>query len=125
MSYNPKNYQKQGGDEWVIGGTLTISPGATVAGMTEAAVLSAASASALGGVIAATAGAGDTVECKINASTKKLYVAPPAAATAAAAGVVKAAANQADSTADAVADLVDDFNALLAKLVAAGLMAAE
>lgn len=37
----------------------------------------------------------------------------------------KAAANQADSTADALATLVTDFNNLLAKLKAAGLMAAE
>lgn len=36
-----------------------------------------------------------------------------------------AAENQADSTATDVADLVTDFNALLAKLKAAGLMAAD
>lgn len=35
------------------------------------------------------------------------------------------AANQADSTAADVAGLVTDFNALLAKLIAAGLMASE
>jgi len=35
------------------------------------------------------------------------------------------AAYQADSTAVDVAGLVNDFNALLAKLIAAGLMAAE
>ena len=33
------------------------------------------------------------------------------------------AANQADSVATAVEDLKDDFNGLLAKLIAAGLMA--
>ena len=36
-----------------------------------------------------------------------------------------AAANQADSTATAVAGLKDDFNALLTKLKAAGLMEAD
>ena len=36
-----------------------------------------------------------------------------------------AAANQADSTASTVATLKDDLNALLAKLKAAGLMAAD
>lgn len=36
---------------------------------------------------------------------------------------LKPAANQADSTVSDVADLVTDFNALLAKLIAAGLMA--
>ena len=35
---------------------------------------------------------------------------------------LKPAATQADSTAETVADLVTDFNALLAKLKAAGLM---
>lgn len=27
MSYNTKNYEKQGGNEWVVGGTLTIAAG--------------------------------------------------------------------------------------------------
>ena len=30
MSYNGKNYAEQGGDKWVIGGTLEIKEGATV-----------------------------------------------------------------------------------------------
>lgn len=38
-------------------------------------------------------------------------------------GLITQAANQTDSTATTVADLKDDFNALLAKLQAAGLMA--
>jgi hypothetical protein len=38
------------------------------------------------------------------------------------AGVVKMAAAQADSTATTVEDLVDDFNALLAKLRTAGII---
>lgn len=45
----------------------------------------------------------------------------PAATTSALGGVKKAAA-QADSTATDVAGLVTDFNALLAKLKAAGIM---
>ena len=40
-------------------------------------------------------------------------------------GVVKQSANQADSTASDVAGIVSDFNALLAALQAAGLMAAS
>jgi len=75
MSYNGKNYAEQGGDKWVIGGTLEIKEGATVTGL-------------------------------------------PAAE-------VPQAANQADSVATEVAALVTDFNGLLAKLKAAGLMTAD
>ena len=70
MSYNSKNYMEQGGEKWIIGGTLEVLPGASVTGL-------------------------------------------------------PAAENQADSTAADVAGLVTDFNALLAKLKAAGLMAAD
>ena len=72
MSYNGKNYAEQGGDKWVIGGTLEIKEGASVTGL-------------------------------------------PAAE-------VPQAANQADSVATDVPALVSDFNGLLAKLKAAGLM---
>lgn len=75
MSSSAKNYAKQGGDTWVIGGTLEIQKGATVTGL-------------------------------------------PAAE-------IPQAAHQADSTAAEVAALAADFNALLAKLKAAGLMAAD
>ena len=30
MSYNTKNYRKQGGDEWVVGGKQTIKAGGEV-----------------------------------------------------------------------------------------------
>ena len=75
MSYNGKNYAEQGGDKWVIGGTLEIKEGASVTGL-------------------------------------------PAAE-------VPQAANQADSVATEVPTLVSDFNGLLAKLKAAGLMTAD
>lgn len=67
MGYNAKNYMEQGGEKWIIGGTLEVLPGASVTGLPSAE-------------------------------------------------------NQADSTATDVAGLVTDFNALLAKLKAAGLM---
>ena len=67
MSYNAKNYMEQGGEKWIIGGTLEVLPGASVTGLPSAE-------------------------------------------------------NQVDSTAADVAGLVMDFNALLAKLKAAGLM---
>lgn len=100
------------GGEIQINGTMTVDENATVTGLT-AAPLTAAGAD-LGGVKAAAADAGDTVECKINGTTKKLMVPTYP--------VVPVAANQADSTATEVAGLVVDFNALLAKLKAAGLM---
>ena len=75
MSYNGKNYAEQGGDKWLIGGTLEIKEGASVTGL-------------------------------------------PAAE-------VPQAANQADSVATDVPTLVSDFNGLLAKLKAAGLMTAD
>jgi len=70
MGYNSKNHMEQGGEKWVIGGTLEILPGASVTGL-------------------------------------------------------PVAENQAESTATDAAGLVTDFNALLAKLKAAGLMAAD
>jgi hypothetical protein len=69
-TYNTKNYGEQGGEKWVIGGTLEVLPGAAVTGLPKAA-------------------------------------------------------NQADSEATTIAALKDDFNALLAKLKAAGLMVAD
>lgn len=123
MAYTCKNYMTAGGDKTVIGGTLEILEGATVTGLTETA--SAASASALGGIKAATKGEGDTVECKIDAASKKLYVpAYPGLATTAAAGLVKKAVNvpalgESDTLTKA------EFNLLLEKLIEAGIMEAE
>ena len=84
-----------------------------------------ATAETLGGVIAEEAGEDDTVEVKID-ETGKLYApAYPTDATEQVSGLVKMAANQADSIAEDTATLVTDFNALLAKLKAAGLMVAD
>ena len=68
---NVKNYTEQGGDKWVVGGTL-----------------------------------------EVTAEGQLLLDEAP----------LERAANQADSTATTIADLKGDFNALLAKLQAAGLM---
>ena len=114
MSYNAKNYTEQGGDRTVIGGVLEIKEGASVTGLPS--TLSAATASALGGVKADAKGAGDTVAVKIG-TDNILYV--PTYPT------VPVAANQADSTATDTAGLVSDLNALLAKLKTAGLMTAD
>ena len=46
MSYNVKNYMEQGGDKWVIGGTLEIKEGASVTGLPAAEVPQAANQAA-------------------------------------------------------------------------------
>lgn len=121
MSYNGKNYMEQGGDKWVIGGALEIKEGASVTGLPdgETYTLPVASASALGGVKAEAKGSGDTVPVKVD-DAGNLYVPTyPSVPT------VPQAANQADSVAEDVTTLVSDFNGLLAKLKAAGLMASS
>ena len=121
MSYNGKNYAEQGGDKWVIGGTLEIKEGATVTCLPggESYTLPVASATTLGGVKAQAKADGDTVPVKVD-SGGNLYVPTyPTVPT------IPKAANQVDSVATEVAALVTDFNGLLAKLKAAGLMTAD
>ncbi len=81
---NTQNYMEQGGERWVIGGTLEMSDGTHI-------ILGAETLNAI-------------LDDKLTAQTAALQV---------------------DSTAVDVAGLVTDFNALLAKLIAAGLMASE
>lgn len=113
--YNTKNYTEQGGEKTVIGGTLEIKEGASVTGLTSTAA--PASAVALGGVKAAAKEETDTVPVKIG-EDGILYVP-----TYPVIPEIPTAANQADSIATDATGLVTDFNALLAKLKAAGLMA--
>lgn len=110
-----KNYRTDNGDTLVIGGKLVVKEGAEVTGLVDVALLVPATEATLGGVKAAEKEEGDTVECKIDPVTKKLFTPTYP--------VVPEAEAQADSTAENVATLVLDFNALLAKLKAAGLMA--
>jgi hypothetical protein len=124
MSYNTKNYTEQGGEKTVIGGTLEIKEGASVTGLSANPLL-VATEETLGGVKAAAADEGDTVEIKIGEDGKLYAPTYPTDATESVSGLVKMAANQADSIAEDTATLVTDFNALLAKLKAAGLMAAD
>ena len=124
MSYNTKNYTEQGGEKTVIGGTLEIKEGASVTGLSADPLL-VATEETLGGVKAAAAGEGDTVEIKIGEDGKLYAPTYPTDATESVSGLVKMAANQADSIAEDTATLVTDFNALLAKLKAAGLMATD
>ena len=137
-----KNYSTDEGNTWVIGGKLIVEEGAEVEGLSggggEGYTLPNATATKLGGV---------KVGNGLNVSNGLLSVAPATADTiggvkvgtglsitagklsveaagAESIGGVKLAENQADSTATALAQLVTDFNALLAKLKAAGIMAA-
>jgi hypothetical protein len=118
MSYNTKNYTEQGGEKTVIGGTLEIKEGASVTGLSADPLL-VATEETLGGVKAAAADEGDTVEIKIGEDGKLYAPTYPTDATESVSGLVKMAANQADSIAEDTATLVTDFNALLAKLKAA------
>lgn len=128
MSYNAKNYTEQGGEKTVIGGEIVIDGKITVSDGGEiTGVVRAASTTVLGGIKAATKGAGDTVEVKIDTDTSKLYVPTypvlPEAATTEVAGIVKQAANVAVAAGDAPTKA--EFDALIAALITAGLMAAE
>ena len=127
-THNTRNYAAHGGGEWLIGGKLTVLSGATVEGLTATAA--PASATALGGVKAAAKAVTDTVEAKIGEDAKLYVPAYPEdyvlpSATADALGGVKLAANQVDSAASTIAALNIEFNALLAKLKAAGIMAPD
>jgi hypothetical protein len=124
MSYNTKNYTEQGGEKTVIGGTLEIKEGASVTGLSADPLL-VATEETLGGVKAAAADEGDTVEIKIGEDGKLYAPTYPTDATESVSGLVKMAANQADSIAVFTAYLVTYFNALLAKIKAAGLMATD
>ncbi len=116
MSYSTKNYTEQGGEKTVIGGTLEIKGGASVTGLPSPQI-SAATETTLGSVKAAAKTETDTVPAKIG-EDGKLYV--PTYPTVPESPVAE---NQAVSTATTIEGLVADYNALLAKLKAAGIMA--
>lgn len=119
MSYNTKNYKEQGGEKWVIDGELVVTENATVTGLVDVAQLKKPTATQFGGVKAAAAGEGDTVEVKV-AANGKLYVP-----TYPVVPEIPVAANIPASKATTVESLLADFNALLAALKTAGLMAAD
>ena len=103
-----KNYFTEGGDELVIGGKLTVLEGAEVEGLSGGGgsyTLPAATADKLGGI---KVGSGLTITDGVLSAT----------------GITPAEA-QADSTASSYTGLKDDFNALLSKLRAAGLLGAN
>ena len=107
-THNTKNFMAHGGNELVIGGKLTILPGAVVEGLEGGGgsgyTLPAATANTLGGIKVGS-GLSITAEGVLSAE-----------------GITPAAA-LADSEATTIAVLKTDFNALLAALRAAGLLA--
>ena len=105
MSYNAKNYTEQGGETTHFGGKVVFEEGVEVEGL-SADPLNKASADTLGGIKV-----GDGLSIDSDGVLSADGITP--------------AANQADSTATTIAGLVTDFNALLAKLKTAGLMAAD
>ena len=142
MSNTCKNYFTDGGDTLVINGKLTIDAGATVEGVTSAPVIdtlvSVATTSALsakqGKVLNDKVVALGPVDNLTTADATKALSANQGKALKDAADL-KVATNQAANatavattleTAEALANaLQTDFNALLVKLKAAGLMAAD
>jgi hypothetical protein len=131
MRYTTQNYFDEGGNRLVIGGEIVINGKISVADDADVDELVTYTATATetktGGIKAAAAGEEDTVEVKIGTDGKAYVPAYPdytlPAATAEAIGGVKMAANQAEST--GADNLLNDFNALLAKLKAAGIMVAD
>ena len=105
MSYNAKNYTEQGGNVTHFGGKVVFEEGVEVEGL-SANPLNKASADTLGGIKV-----GDGLSIDANGVLSADGITP--------------AENQADSEAETVAELVDDLNALLDKLKAAGLMEAD
>ena len=109
-THNTKNFMAHGGNELVIGGKLTILPGAVVEGLngggggSSGYILPVATASTLGGI---------KVGNGLNITAEGVLYAD---------GITPAAA-QADSEATTIAALKTDFNALLAALRTAGLLA--
>lgn len=99
--YNTKNYMEQGGEKTVIGGTLEILDGASVTGMTTATIVDNLT----------TDDATKALSAKQGKALKTLIDG-------------KTAANQAASV-EAASPTVAEFNALLTKLKAAGLMVAD
>ena len=110
-THNTKNFMAHGGDELVIGGKLTILPGAVVEGLEGSGsgdggyTLPAATANTLGGIKVGS-GLSVTQDGVLSADG------------------ITPAAHQADSEATTIAALKEDFNTLLAALHTAGLMAA-
>ncbi|AQU03356.1 hypothetical protein B1774_04455 [Dehalococcoides mccartyi] len=115
-TYNTKNYQEQGGEKWVIGGTLEVLPTATVTGLSSDP-LQVATEATLGG-IKAPAKTDEAVPVAVD-EDGFLFVPEVTVPT------VPVAEAVADSVAEDVAGVNTVINAILASLKTAGLMETE
>lgn len=115
MSYSTKNYTEQGGSKTVISGELEIKEGAVVTGLSSIEATLATKTS-IGGIKANAKTTSDTVPAKIGTDGFLYVPSYP---------LVPKAENQNISTATDISELILDFNALLEKLKACGLMESE
>lgn len=140
MSYNTPNYTEQGGAKTVIGGelevtgTLTLAEGATLAGVLDASaatvidtLVSTSATDALsanqGKALKALVDAKVPIAAIVNDVATGGIAVPLSAEQGKVLGA-RVAANQAASV-EATTPTVTEFNALLTKLKAAGLMVAD
>lgn len=115
-TYSTKNYQEQGGEKWVIGGTLEVLPTATVTGI-PTNPLQVATEATLGGIKARE----KTDEAVPVAVDEDGFLFVPEATIP----TVPIAVAVADSVAEDIAGVNTVINAILASLKTAGLMATE
>ncbi len=125
--YTAKNHT-EGPDKLVIGGTLEIKEGATVEGVITAAIIDNLTSSDAGKALSAKQGKVLKTLVDEKVATADIVndlttggVAVPLSAEQGKVLGARVAANQAESK-EAVSPTVAEFNALLAKLKAAGLM---
>lgn len=111
MSYNTKNYTKQGGDETHFGGKVVFEEGVVVEGGSFTAVPTATTE--VKGIVKVGSGLSVTADGVLSANI------PDAGAN------VKGLVKQAEAVADAAGDAptAEEYNALLAALRAAGIIA--
>lgn len=129
--YNAKNYTEQGGEKTVIGGTLEIKEGATVLGVVTAAIVDNLTSTDTGKALSANQGKALKTLVDAKVATSAIVndlttggVAVPLSAEQGKTLGTRVAANQAASV-EASYPTVTEFNALLSKLKAAGLMVAD
>lgn len=126
-----KNYKTDGGNKWVVNGTLEIGTGASVTGITTATIVDNVTSTDKDKALSANQGKvlKNLIDGKVatSAIVNDLTTGGVAVPLSAEQGKILAgrvAENQADSEEDST-PTVTEFNALLAKLKAAGLMEAD
>lgn len=123
-----KNYKTDGGNKWVVNGTLEIGTGASVTGITTATIADNLTTNEAGKALSAKQGVAIKALIDGKVATSAIVndlttggIAVPLSAEQGKTLAGRVAENQADSEEDST-PTVTEFNALLAKLKAAGLM---